>query len=301
MNSTETADRSELSVVVACVNGLPYIADCLDSLQAHSAGAEVIVADWTDEPTRARIREGWPDVKLLCFEEPTPVPLLRAAGMAAATAPYVAVIEDHCVVREGWGERILAAHRQGHSVVGGSIRNGATARIRDWAAFFCEYTEHMEPARGGIVPSLPGMNVSYDRAAIAAMDEFLRRGLWETWLHPHLQRSGFDLFSDPLIALDHVKDFGFREFLFQRYHYARSYAALRNPELGWKRPVYFLGSPLLIPLVTWRIARNVARNGRHGRAFAVASPLVALYIATWSLGEAVGYIAGDGGSMLKVR
>jgi len=291
----------ELSVVVASVNGFPYVGRCLDSLREHAPNAEIVVTDWTDEETRHRIREGWPEVKLLSFDEPTPVPVLRAAGMRAATAPYVAVIEDHCVVREGWGERIVAAHRAGHSVVGGSIRNGETGRIRDWAAFFCEYTEHMEPAPLGVVPSLPGMNVSYDRTAIAAMDGFLRRGLWETWLHPHLQQSGFELYSDPEIALDHVKDFGFREFLAQRYYYARSYAGMRNPELGWKRIVYCGGAPLLIPLVSYRIARNVVRNGRHVRELVQASPLLVVYASAWSVGEAVGYAFGGGRSLLKVR
>lgn len=292
----------DLSVVIASVNGFPYVGRCLDSLREHAPGAEVIVADYSDDKTRRRIRDGWPEVKLLSFDEPTPVPLLRAAGTASATAPYVAVIEDHCVVRKSWGARILAAHREGHSVVGGSIGNGETGRIRDWAAFFCEYTEHMEPAQGGLVPSLPGMNVSYDRRAIEAMDEYLKRGLWETWLHPHLQNSGFELWSDPEIALDHVKDFGFREFLLQRYHYARSYAGLRNPELGWKRAVYCAGTPLLVPLVSYRITRNVIRrNRRHLRQLALAAPLVAVYIATWALGEAVGYAVGGGRSLLKVR
>lgn len=291
----------ELSVVVASVNGFPYVGACLDSLRESCPEAEVIVADWTDEETRRRIREDWPEVRLLSFAEPTPVPKLRAAGMAAASAPFVAVIEDHCVVRNGWADRLVQAHREGHPVVGGSIRNGATSRIRDWAAFFCEYTEHMEPAPGGTVPSLPGMNVSYDRRAIAAMDDFLRRGLWETWLHPHLQQAGFGLYSDPQAALDHVRDFDVREFLPQRYHYARSYAGLRNPELGWKRVVYFLGSPLLVPLMSWRIARNVLRRRRHRRELLAAAPLVLLYVVVWAVGEAVGYAFGGGQSLLRVK
>ena len=291
----------ELSVVVASVNGFPYIGACLDSLRESCPEAEVVVADWTDEETRRRIREGWPEVRLLSFDEPTPVPRLRAAGMAAASAAYVAVIEDHCVVRNGWAERLVRAHREGHPVVGGSIRNGATTRIRDWAAFFCEYTEHMEPAPGGTVLSLPGMNVSYDRRAIGAMDGFLTRGLWETWLHPHLRRAGIELFSDPQATLDHVRDFDVREFLPQRYHYARSYAGLRNPELGRKRVVYCLGSPLLVPLVSWRIARNVLRRRRHRRELLAAGPLVLLYAAAWAAGEAVGYALGGGRSLLRVK
>jgi glycosyltransferase involved in cell wall biosynthesis len=301
--STPCADvaEPELSVVVASVNGLPYLEECLESLAANAPEAEVVVADWTDEETRAHVRERWPAVRLLSFEQPMAVPELRAAGIAAATAPYVAVIEDHCVVPEGWSRRILEAHRAGRSVVGGSIRNAATGRVRDWAAFLCEYSEHMEPAPAGEVPSLPGMNVSYDRDALEALAALLAEGRWETDLHPHLLDSGYALYSDPEIAIEHAKDIGLREFLSQRYHYARSYAGMRNPGLGRRRLLYAVGSPLLVPVLYRRIARNVLRRGRYRRELAAATPLILLYLAVWSYGEAVGYAFGGGRSLLKVR
>jgi hypothetical protein len=291
----------ELSVVVASVNGLPYLADCLDALETSCPEAEVVVADWTDEATRRTVRERWPRVRLLSFDEPMSVPELRAAGIAAACAPYVAVIEDHCNVRNGWAGRILDAHHAGRSVVGGSIRNAATRRIRDWAAFLCEYSEHMEPAPGGEVPTLPGMNVSYDRAAVETMQPLLDEGRWETDLHPHLQRSGHVLWSDPAATLEHAKDFDLTEFLSQRYHYARSYAGLRRAGLGPKRFVYLLGSPLIVPLLYRRIVRNVLRRRVHRRELAAATPLILLYLGVWSFGEAVGYAVGGGRSLLKVR
>jgi hypothetical protein len=290
-----------MSVVVASVNGLPYLGACLDSLEQHAPEAEVIVADWTDAETRRLTRERWPHATLLSFDQPTAVPELRAAGIAAAQTPYVALIEDHCVVREGWARRILAAHERGHSVVGGPIRNGATRRIRDWAAFFCEYSEHMEPVAEGSTRSLVGMNVSYDRPAVEAMADLLREGRWETWLHPRLLDKGFELYSDPSIVLDHVKDFGLREFLSQRYHYARSHAGMRNRELGARRLVYLLGSPAIVPLMYFRIARNVLEKRRHRPQFLLATPLVLLYLAVWAFGEALGYAFGGGRSLLKVR
>ncbi len=39
----------ELSVVVASVNGFPYLGRCLDSLRQNAPDAEIVVADWTDE------------------------------------------------------------------------------------------------------------------------------------------------------------------------------------------------------------------------------------------------------------
>lgn len=289
-----------LSVVVASVNGFPYIGDCLDALGRHCPSAEVIVADWSDDDTRRRLQEGWPRVRLIPFDAPTSVPELRAAGIAAAGAPHVAVIEDHCLVREGWADRILAAHGSGHPVVGGAVHNGA-GRIRDWAAFLCEYSEHMDPMNGGPAETLVGMNVSYDRSSIAAMQDLLDEGRWETWLHPRLQSEGFELHCDPAVLVDHDKDFGIREFLSQRYHYARSHAGMRNPELGWRRVAYVLGSPALVPLLYLRIARNVLRKRRYRGKLAAATPLILLYLCAWAMGEAVGYALGGGRSILKVR
>lgn len=291
----------ELSVVVASVNGLPYLAACLEALERQAPDAEVIVADWTDEPTRALVRERFPSVTLLSFDEPRTVPELRAAGIFAATAPYVAVIEDHCNVTADWGDRLLAAHRSGHSVVGGPVRNVVTERARDWAAFLCEYSAFLEPGRGGPVDDLPGMNVSYDRSALAAVADLLREGRWEFWLHARLRERGFELWLQPEAVIDHAKDFGFREFLSQRYHYSRSYAGMRNAELGPRRIAYALGSPALAPLMTYRVARNVLARGRHLAAFARATPLILLYSAVWAGGEAIGYALGGGRSLLRVR
>lgn len=290
-----------LSVVVASVNGRPYLLDCLDALARRAPEAEVVVADWTDEPTRDEVRARWPQVRLLSFDEPTAVPELRAAGIFASSAPCVAVIEDHCNVREGWAERLLSAHRLGHHVVGGAIRNEPHTRIRDWAAFFCEYSAFMEPAPAGAVPDLPGMNVCYDRDALAAIDDLLREGRWESDLHPRLRDRGFVLWSAPDAVLDHAKEFGFREFLSQRYHYSRSFAGMRNGELGRRRWLYALGSPLLVPLMSARIARNVLGRGVHRRELALAAPLVLLYTAVWAGGEAIGYALGGGRSLLRVR
>jgi glycosyltransferase involved in cell wall biosynthesis len=295
------SDTPGLSVVIASVNGMPYLARCLDALAERCPGAEVVVADWTDAATRATVGERWPAVKLLSFDEPMTIPELRAAGVFAARGPVVALIEDHCLVVPGWAERLAAAHAAGHDVAGGPIRNAATERIRDWAAFFCEYSAVMEPLPAGAVPGLPGMNVSYGPRALEAIDDLLREGRWESWLHPRLQSRGIELWCEPDAVVEHDKGFELGEFFSQRYHYSRSYAGMRNPELGGKRVLYALGTPLLLPLVYWRTARNVFSRRRARKEFLLATPLVLAYISVWAFGEAVGYVFGGGRSLLKVR
>ena len=204
-------------------------------------------------------------------------------------------------MRNGWAKAALATHAEGQSVVGGAIRNAADKRLRDWAAFFCEYSEHMEPLPRGPAPSLPGMNVSYDRRALEAIEPLLAEGRWESWLHPHLLAEGFTLWSEPAMLLDHAKDFGIREFMAQRFHYARSHAGALNPRLGWKRILYLGGSFLLPAVLYARIARNVFGKRRHRLRLLAATPLLVLYLVVWAAGEAVGYALGDGRSLLKVR
>lgn len=295
------SDRPALSVVVASVNGFPYLGRCLDALRRTAPWAEVVVADWTDEATRTRIRDGWPDVRLLSFDEPTSVPELRAAGIGAATGRHVALIEDHCIVREGWADGIVRWHDDGQQVVGGPITNVVWRRIRDRAAFYCEYNGFLLPVETGPSEDLPGMNVSYDRKAIAAMQDLLDEGRWETMLHPRLRERGFVFWIDPALVIEHAKDFGFLEFASQRYHYARSYAGERNATLGPRRFAFAAGTPLLVPLLLRRILGNVSRSDEDRRGVRTAIPLMVVYLLVWAIGEAVGYLRGGGRSLLRIR
>src|SRR5262245_9187437 len=70
---------------------------------------------------------------------------MRAMAFAQARADSVAVIEDHVIVPDGWAAHLLAAQARGEEVVGGSVENAATARLVDWAAFLCEYSQLLPP------------------------------------------------------------------------------------------------------------------------------------------------------------
>lgn len=290
-----------LSVVITSVNGMPYLGACLDSLRDHAREAEVIVADCTDEETRRLVERDWPFASVLAFTEPTTIPALRAAGIFAASESTVAVIEDHCVVGTDWAGALLRVRQAGHPVVGGPVRNGDRARIRDWAAFLFEYSAFLEPAQRGPTESLPGMNVCYSAEAVLEIADLLHAGRWESWLHGRLRERGFELYCEPDAVIEHELDFGVRDFISQRYHYSRAYAAMRTPDLRGRRILYCVASPLLIPLLYTRIARNVLRTGRNRAKLVLATPLILAYTLVTGVGEAVGYAAGAGTSLLRVK
>ncbi len=165
-------------------------------------------------------------------------------------------------------------------MVGGPIANAVDRRARDRAAFYCEYSAFLEPVAEGAAHDLPGMNVSYDRTSIAAMQDLLDEGRWETWLHPRLRERGFAFWLDPTLTIDHAKDFGLRRV---RLSALPLCARLRRREVrgrsGRDASLYALGAPLLPIVLGRRIVANVRRSNEDTRRVATAAPLVALYLA----------------------
>jgi hypothetical protein len=216
----------------------------------------------------------------------------------------VATTEDHFVFDDDWCRRIVEAHRATPCVaIGGAVENGSRERLVDWAAYLCEYGQFMRPFRPGAVTDLPGPNVSYKRAALLrACGDLLDRGAWEHRLYERLRSRGMALHADPAIVAHHAKRFGFGEFVAQRYHFGRSFAAGRVAGASRARRACFVAiSPCLPGLFLWRYARAVLRRRRLVGTLVLAFPLLAVFAGAWSAGECVGYAFGDGGGSLRVK
>lgn len=302
---TSSDARPDVSVVIASVNGLPYPLATLEALagQEPAGNTEVILADCTGPSTVAAVRERFPDVRILAFDEPKSVPWLRAAGLREAKAPLVAVTEDHCIPRPDWLQRIQDAHdRTGWAAVGGGVENDSTTRVVDWAVFFCEYHQHMSPVPEGPNAFIPGMNVAYDMTALEPLRPVFEEGLWENFLHDRLRDAGHVLGMDPTIVVGHRKHFTVPMFLSERFHYSRSFAGMRVAGDPWRTRLAWAAASLLLPaLLVTRLTRNVLRRRMHVGWYVRAFPLVVLFSIAWSIGELVGYLTGPGDSLLKVR
>ncbi len=68
-----------------------------------------------------------------------------------------------------------------------------------------------------------------------------------------------------------------------------------------RRILYCLAAPLLVPLLYGRIARNVVRTRRNRAKLVLATPLILAYTVVTAVGESVGYAAGAGTSLLRVK
>ena len=256
-----------------------------------------------NDGTAEHIRQHFPRVKLLSFSATVGIPKLRAAAMAEATGKIIAVTEDHCVVAEDWFLEIMKAHQLGYAVVGGAVENGMTDRILDWSVFLCEYSSAMLPVPPGEVSYIPGNNVAYKRAALEMIDDTFKQNFWEFFWHERLKQTGIKFLSVPSMLVIHKKKFGFFYFLSQRFHYSRSFAAMRRLLVpASKRFYYLLASPLLPVVMAWRITRDIFWNKKRlYKQFIFAVPSLAVFLISYAMGEFVGYLLGPGNSLSKVE
>ena len=294
----------QISVVVANVNGLPSIAECLEALH-HQEGdvtSEIIVADCCSDGSSELIRRQYPEVVLIEVDERLGIPELRAIGVERARGAFIAVIEDHCMVRPNWFREIEQAMGEGYDVVGGPIENGAADRLVDRAVFLTEYSDMMLPMEGGEAAGVAGNNVAYRREAFDKVGAATLRNDWEYFVQQEMKAGGARFLRVPSMVLDHKKEFGFLYFMSQRFHYSRSFAGMRRRRVSAaKRFVYAFGSPLLMPLMLYRIGTQVRKKGREQGAFLASLPMLVPFMASYAAGEFVGYLFGSGHSLEKVE
>ncbi len=286
-----------LSVVIASVNGLGCILECLEKLEAQTVRdqIEILVLDRRTDSTAETIAQRFPHVTLRSGLVGRSIPDLRWEGMRAAQGDWIAVIEDHCMAPPGWAAEILRLADSPYGVVGGPVENGSRDRILDWAFFLAEYGPCLPPLREGEAEGVPGNNAAYRREILPLLEDRWAY-VWESFLQKELRRKGVRIFLSSALQIYHQKSFGLGEMLEQRFLYSRSFAAMRGRSVV--RAALSLALP---PLLLVRILRCLLAKGRNLREFVLGLPVILLFVASWALGEMVGYLAGAGDSLERVE
>jgi hypothetical protein len=298
------AAEPELSVIVPSVNG-NILFECLTALRAAAAttsSLEVVVVDRCGAHVRSGVAERFPETVVVAVPPGTTIPEMRAAGLRRARGSAIAVIEDHVIVPPDWPRRLLDGLAGGADVVGGSVQNAATESTVDWAAFLCEYSHMLAPTGGDRVEGLTGNNVVYRRRLVEKYAWVLEQGRWEDQLHAAMRNDGVALTCRPDIVVAHKMHYRIRDYVSQRYLYARSYAGMRRAEMATaRRAAFALGAVALPPVLFARIVNRVRASGRHRAELMRSLPLLVLFVCAWAAGEAVGYAAGAGNALARVK
>jgi len=293
---------AELSVVVPSVNGWGDLDGCLAALEAQrtDVALQVLLPERCGADVRAKVAAKYPWVTVMPVSAEITIPQMRAAAFDVATAPSVAVIEDHVIVPGGWATAMLDARRTAQ-VVGGGVMNMATDRLVDWAAFLCEYSHMLPPLPVGENPWITGNNTVYAAELLQRHREATHAGRWENHLHEVVRATGVPLIFRPDIVVGHKKHYTVWEYLSQRYLYARSYAGARAIEGGTgRRAAYAAASLALPPLLLWRTVSRSLRKEVAKSLVWRSLPLTVLFVIGWSAGDVAGSWLGAGDSLSKV-
>lgn len=223
---------------------------------------------------------------------------VNAIGIRAATAPIIALAEDHCFPAPDWAAHLLDRHKGPWAAVGPVMKNANPENTVSTADFLLAYGKWAFPQKGGAVDYLPGHNSSYKREALVPFDKELEHYFSaEFVLHEQMRANGHRLFLEPRAIASHTNFSRWRSYLPMHVSAGRSFAASRSRY--WKlrrRLVYLIGSPL-IPLVRLqRILLQLHETGCPTGELLRTLPALTAGLVFSAVGEALGYAAGEGNS-----
>jgi len=225
----------------------------------------------------------------------------NAAGIRHATAPLIALAEDHCFPDQQWAEHLIEAHRGPWAAVGPAVRNANPKSAVSWADLFIGYGPWLSPTIPREVDFLPGHNTSYKRALLLAYGKELESMMEaETLLHWDLRKNGHRLFIDPSVQVAHMNFSLWRSWLPVQFYNGRLFAGARVRKMAlWKRALFVAGSPVIPGLRFWRIWRDL-EGGEQQRRFLSCTHALVIGLILDGVGQLVGYAAGVGRAVDQV-
>jgi hypothetical protein len=284
------SDRPALSIVVAS-NGAPgSVAGCLDALAGQldgTAATEVIVCE--PEASPATVRGRFPFARFL--EQPGAiVPVLWREGIESASGLAVALTISPMRPAADWVQR-LRRELEDADAVAGAIEPGEGLRLGDWAEYFCRYSRDMLPFEPRDSVDLPADNAAYRRDLLERTRPLYRDGFWEPLVHRQARANGARLRQTPTLVVRQGRSAGTRAFVAQRVAHGRGHAHWRGRTFSPGRNVVgVVASPLVPPLVTYRLLRDVFAKRRLRARAVLALPLILLFNIAWAAGEAGGHL-----------
>jgi hypothetical protein len=223
---------------------------------------------------------------------------MRVAGIRAASAPVIALTEDHCFPARGWAEALIARHAEPWAGVGALFKNANPGSAVSWANFLIEYGDWIDPQKGGEIHHIGGHNSSYKKELLLAYGDRLPEILQaESAMQWDLATRGGRFYLEPQARMIHLNFARFGPSIKLRYYGGRLFAANRARDWGFgKRLLFTLASPLIPLIRSWRSTRTLVSSGRSDLLLRVM-PISMILLAFDGLGEMVGYASGAGNSM----
>lgn len=234
--------------------------------------------------------EAFHSVGVIEFGEMKALAAPRVAGIHAATAPFVALCEDHAFPEPNWAEALIGAYHQSPAAVGPVFLNGNPG-VTSWISLIMDYGRWMEPVPGGFTDDVAGHSSSWNRSLLLEYGPALERMMQApTLMHWDLQTKGHRLYLEPAAKVRHVNISRFIPHVLDHFYSAWIFAAARGRDWNWlRRLAYVGGNVLLMPRTLRGWLGHIRRAGLETELLPKAWPLLILSLFVWTLGEMFGY------------
>jgi len=291
--------RPAASVIVLAYNAGAFIRRSLESLRRQTLAESFdVILVWSGDPeTPEIVRREFPEVRVVGRRERLLTGAARNLGIRNARAEVIAFLAADCEAAPDWLERRVAAHREGHDLVGGAVVWAEPANALARASHVLEYNA-FPPGRPREVVQSPVYNLSFRRSVFERFgryDETLPCGE-DTALIWALVASGQRFLFDPAIRIVHPGTASLGEFWrHQEWHglwLGRLSRRQQVPGVGGTGARHFARLVAVYPAARlvrmWR--RLIAWQPDWARQAVLLTPLLLLGIAAATLGLVKGLL-----------
>jgi hypothetical protein len=295
----------EMSVIVTVVDGGAALDRCLAALTAQTDAPrlEIIVPYDDDAAGVAGLRPRFPAVRFMDlgrlaaqaprneYEKHDLYDRRRAAGLHAASAPLIAMIEDRGAPRPDWARAMADAQaRFPDAAIGGAVENEPTDLAR-WAIFFVDFSRYQAPFDTLHPEYVTDTNICYKREALLSVAPLWAEKYQESAVNWALRDRGFSLRLDPGPRTVQLRaPIGVVAMAGERFNWGRVYGEQRARNVPFAARLKWMAATPLLPFVL--LVRHLGKQmrvGRHVGTFIAASPIMFFLLSCWALGELQGY------------
>ena len=297
---TDRQDNPDLSIVIDMADSFETCREAVRHWAAQTVADRIELVLIGPSAERMQVDEAalvpFHSVRIVELGEIRITGHATAAGIRAASAPYVAYGEQHSYAEPHLAETVIRALDQGYVAVGWALKI-ANPGLVGWAHLYLQFAPGVAPVPPGETDRLIGHHTAYRRDVLMALGDRLEDVMcMEIVFHLDLTARGERLYLCGEVASRHVQISDMRVLLHQELTMQRVFACTRVEIMGWgwgKRLLYAAAFPLIPVLRVRRALKALARAPERRRRLMPRVALVMFAAASaGAIGEATGYLFG---------
>lgn len=276
----------------------------IDALSRQSIADKIELVLVTDAPEGVRSRAA----QLDCFHSVVvhsnkivPLGAARAAGVRAASAPYVFIAETHAYPDADLAETLVERLEEGWSLVVPGLRNSNPRNGISWAAFLGDYGAWSRALPAGEIQRGPAHNTAFRRDVLLEFGDGLEQAFgFGDDLYQGMRARGQRSWFEPNPGVEHVNIERFGDWFRERFLSGTVIGGARAKDWTWgRRLLYIVASPLIPFVILSRIQRGVREVAKYEDLPAGTIPAVIAGAILKIAGEVSAYAFGPNERQLE--